>query len=229
MDSIEKAVDLGQRLPVAEEQLVEESHNLLADRGKRSSLHMAKRALQSTIIALEVGPTNEAMRYVAFGAVLTQTRNPLVGAAVLGGSTLLVEGAAALATADLIASEEANKTINWINGKLNKFVPAGAKMPPVAEAGVAMLGGSVVVLAEKQREDPGRTVEQNRRHGMFTASWLAGVLAVEGALVANGVEDYHDPKSIGAALVAVGGLVAAAKWAKNRIRKNDGEKPGATG
>src|SRR3990167_10880042 len=117
MDSIEETGYLGQKLPVAEGQLVEESHNLLADRGKRSSLHMAKRALQSTIIALEVGPTNEAMRYGAFGAVLTRSRNPLVGAVVLGGSTLLVEGAAALATADLIASEKANKTISWIRSE----------------------------------------------------------------------------------------------------------------
>src|SRR3990167_286398 len=229
MDSIEEMGYLGQRLPVAEGQLVEESPNLLADRDRRSGLHIVKRALQSTVIALEVSPANEAMRYGAFGAVLTQTRNPLIGAAVLGGSTLLVEGAATLATADLIASERANKTINWINGKLNKYVPADAKMPPVAEAGVAMLGGSVVVLAEKQREDPTRTAEQNRRHGMFTAGWLAGVLAGEGALVAHGGEGYYDPKSIGAALIAVGGLAAGAKWAKNRIKKDDGEKSGATG
>lgn len=183
------------------------------------TLQVAKRAVEISVITVEVGPTNELIRYGAFGAALVETRNPVIGAAVLGGSTLLVEGAAALATADVISSDRATQAYNWINNRLEKVIPNNARMSPLVEGGIALYGGSVVVMAEKQRENPHRTKEQNRKYGLFTAGWLSGVLAVEGALIANGVDNYSDPKSVGAAFVVLGGLAAGAKWAKNHLKK----------
>ena len=187
----------------------------------KSKLKTAKIAIQSTIIAMELAPTNEAIRYGAFGYALSQTRNPLIGGAVLGGSTLIVEGGAALACADVLSSNKANKVIEKINKTVHKIIPPEAKMSRLTEAGIALYGGSVIVMAEKQREDPSRTMEDNRRYGLTTAGWLAGVLAVEGALISNGIENYNDPKSVGATLLAAGGLFAATKWAKNKLKSNN--------
>lgn len=186
----------------------------------RNAMHIARRSIQATVIVAEVGPLNELARYSAFGIAQTLSGDALVGAAVYGGSTLIIEGTAALATADIFGSDISSKAFGWINKKLIRFVPEEAKMTKTVEAGVALLGGSVVVMAAKQREEPERTKEQNRKYGLFTASWLAGVCAVQGAVMAEGIS-HPEPKTIGAALIAVGGVMAAAKWAKNRLTNRE--------
>ncbi|HSX44950.1 MAG TPA: hypothetical protein VLF39_02455 [Candidatus Saccharimonadales bacterium] len=186
----------------------------------RKAYHVAKRAVQVGVIAAEVGPGNEAIRFGAFAASQFVTHNPLVGGAVLGGSTFVVEGAAALATADLITTEKSTKAISWVNSKLHKIVPEDAKMTPVTEAGVAMVGGSVVVLAEKQREDPTRTAQENRRHGIFTAGWMGGVFALEGALISEGIANYSDIKKVGPAVLGFAGVTWAFNKAKSKLTNN---------
>lgn len=187
----------------------------------RDVLGVIKRAAQTGVIVAELLPTNEAIRYGALGvAMATVGPDPLVGAATLGGSTLVVEGAAALATADILTTDRSKRVINRINESLHKVIPEEAKMSKVTEAGVALYGGSVVVMAEKQREDPSRTMEENRKYGLFTASWMSGVLALEGAAIASGIDNITDPKTIGASLIALGGIAAATKWARNHIRND---------
>jgi len=59
-----------------------------------------KRTAQTTVILGELSPANEAIRYGALAFALSITDGgPLVGAMALGLTTLLVEGAAAVATA----------------------------------------------------------------------------------------------------------------------------------
>lgn len=187
--------------------------------GSSSRLHAAKTSIELAIVAAELSPLNEIMRFTPYAATVAGNSHPLISGAVLGGATLAVEGAAALATADLLDSEKGKKIVGWVNDKTGKLFAGDIKMSPVAEAGVAYLGGSAVVLAEKQREDPTRTAEQNRKHGIWTASWLAGTLAVQGALLAEGIQS-PDPQSIGIALVAAAGVPAIAKWAKNLASRN---------
>lgn len=186
----------------------------------KKSLQVAKHALQTSIVVLEVTPANEIMRYGILAMALSQTQDPLVGAAVLGGSTLVIEGSASLATADLLTTETSKHGIDWVNQKIEKIIPKNVKMSSVAEAGIAMYGGSVIVLAEKQRENPTRTKHQNRKHGIFTASWLSGVLSVEGALIAKGIDNYTEPKVLGAAILGLAGIGAGFSWARKQLKTN---------
>lgn len=120
---------------------------------KNNPLGVAKGLALATIVAGELFPvTNEGFRFGAFAYAQAMTGNPVLGAAVLGGSTLLVEGAGVLAAASMMETHRSNKLINWINKKLERFVPEGSKIPVVAEAGLAMTVGSVATMAAKQME-----------------------------------------------------------------------------
>ncbi len=198
----------------------DESANQIVEKSRfRKTIHGLNRTAQIGIIAMEVGPGNEAIRFGTFAAAQALSGNPFIGAAALGGSTFIVEGAAALATAELITTDKSTKAIGWINKKLHKFIPEGARMTPIAEAGVAMFGGSVVVLAEKQIEDPTRTASENRKHGIFTAGWMAGVMAVEGGLISEGISNLGDIKKVGVALLGVAAVTSVFKKASSKMGK----------
>lgn len=203
---------------VASEQPVLTEIDVNQSRLKRS-LNVAKRAIQTSVIAIEVLPINESIRFGAYAAAMTQTQNPLVGAAVLGGTTLMVEGAGALAAASVLDTKQSDKGIEYINKRIKKIAPNGVNMTPPIEAGAAMVGGSAVVLALKQIEDPSRTLSQNRKHGMFTAGWMSAYFAAEGALFAESIDDFRDPKMVGASILALGGLIAIARKAKKQFKK----------
>lgn len=183
-------------------------------------VNAVKSGTAKAVIFAEVSPLNEAVRYSVFAASQVGSDNPLAGALAYGGATLAVEGSAAVLAANHINSERDNRTnkvINWINKKIggeeseNKEID----LPVALEAGLALGGGSVVAMAAKQTQDPTRTIEQNRRYGLLTSAWLAGVCAVQGALMSEGIQ-HPEPETIGGALLAVGGIVAAWKWARER-------------
>lgn len=189
-------------------------------------VHLGKRAIQSAVIAAELLPINEAVRYGALGYALTTTDGgPLLGAAVLGGTTLAVEGSAVMAASGILATDKSKEVFRQVRHKLRRLIPTESKMGPLMEAGVAMLGGSVVVLAEKQRENPDRTKKQNIKHGLFTAGWMSAYFAGEGAFIAANTEPHNilNARTIGAAAVAVAASVGAAQWARlHHMRKNQG-------
>src|SRR5882757_341940 len=68
------------------------------------AFHVAKTAAESSVVALELSPVSGIIRYGAAAAVLAATRDVPLSAAVLGGSTLALDGAAGVATADLVAN-----------------------------------------------------------------------------------------------------------------------------
>jgi len=181
-------------------------------------------AATAGVVAFEVVPvTNEGSRYGALAASELLTHNPAVGAAVLGGSTLLVEGAGALATAELLTKSTSNKIFNWLNEKIGKVVPADAKMSKPLEAGTAMTAGTSILMAVKQREKPEWKREEARRYGLLTAAWMAGVFAVEGAMISEGVDNYTDPKMVGAALLTTGAVLSIPNWIRRSMRKGPAE------
>lgn len=180
--------------------------------GIKSTTSSIKRAGEIAIIGAEVLPVNEVMRYGAAGAAQAATGNSLFAAAVFGVSTLVIEGLAAEATADLMDTNHGKRVFEWLNDKTNKVVK-GRKMSMPVEVGVAYFGGSAVVMAAKQIEDPTRTKEQTRRHGRLTAAWMSGVLAVQWGLTANGI-DNPTPVNIAAASAVTAGAYAGIKLAQ---------------
>ncbi|CAN5409887.1 hypothetical protein BH09PAT4_BH09PAT4_01620 [soil metagenome] len=184
--------------------------------------HAAKTAMLSAFVAAEVLPiTNEGSRYGALAASELLTHNPLVGAAVLGGSTLLIEGAGALAASEILTTKTSNKLMNWMNRRLDGWVSEDTKISKPVEAGLTLTLGTPAVMAITQRQNPERTTEEARRYGLINATWLAGVCAVEGAMISEGVGNYTDPTKVGAALLAVGALASVPKWVKRAIRKQN--------
>lgn len=206
-----------------------------ADETPRGVLSSGITALKAAAVTMELLPvTNEGARYSAFVYAQTFSHNPALGAAVLGGSTLLVEGAGVLGSASWIAQDRIQALTDKIDRKFantklaalspKQHIPDNLHISSVAEAGIAMTFGSVALLEAKQRENPQRTSEQNVRRGLMTASWMAGVFAVEGALLAEGVDDYSNPTVVGPALLGLAGVMGAIGWAKRRMRKEAKEE-----
>lgn len=186
-----------------------------------NKLQSTKRVFQTAVVAAEANHiTNEGVRYGAFGLTLAETGNPVLAGAVLGGSTLLVEGAGALAAASLLSADNRGRMVDWAMKKGSKVVPQGKRIPPAGEFGVAMVLGTPVLMGVKNLADPERTLKQNRRHGLFTASWLAALFAAEGAVLGKSVEEYQDPKMLAAGAIAIGGLAIAVKYSKSLIKRN---------
>ena len=182
---------------------------------------LGKDALLRAAVTYEILPiTNEGTRYAALAATEAFTRNPLIGAAVFGGSTLLIEGAGAVAASNLITGKTQNKLFDWLNEKVKGYVPEDAKLSVPLEAGVALVAGTPVAMAVKQLVEPNRSTEQVRRRGLLMAAWVSGVCAVEGATISAGIGNYSDPKYIGGALLAVGAMASIPTWAKRSLDKH---------
>jgi len=174
--------------------------------------------LKSAVVVAEVTPINEMIRSGIFAGLLTQTRDPAIAAAVLGGTTFALEAGAALAVADWIAEDRIGQVIDRVDQAMSRYPRIQKALTPkrevkvsgLAEVGTALMGGTVVVMEAKQRENPSRTIEEVRRHGLFTATWMAGVLAVSGALTAEGVTNIESPWvwGTGAGLLGLAGLKA---------------------
>ncbi len=200
----------------------------VSDNEDLSRLHkfvrLVKHTGQIAMVGAELSPLNEGIRFGAFGASMLATGgDPAIGAAVLGGTTFAVEGSGAVAAAGLMDSEKGSKIIDWLNKRSQKYISSDTKLSPIAEAGLAMTGGSAVVLAAKQVKNPSRTLKENRKHGLFTAGWMSAYFAAEGALgpeVFNRVvNSYDDPEKVGPALLAFAGILAVSRKAKERLKK----------
>jgi hypothetical protein len=203
----------------------------------RSALGQGMTALKAAAVTIELLPvTNEGLRYAAFMYSQTYSHNPILGAAVLGGSTALIEGAGALAAANWVAKDRIKNVIDGVDNNLantklaflspKRHIPEQLHISPLAEAGVAMTLGSVALLEAKQRENPERTAAQNRRRGLGTAAWLGGVFAIEGGLLSEGIESYHNPTTVGLVLLGLAGMMAVGRWIKKRVRLNTTQEKG---
>lgn len=188
--------------------------------------HVALRTAQTAFVAAELNPIiNEGSRYSIFLTAEGISHNPAMGALSFGLSTFVVEEAGALASASLFSTPASNRFFEALNETGKKLhIPMDKKMPTKAKIATTYVGGSVVGMALEQREDPTRTAVENRRYGLWTSTWLAGVCAVQGALMAEGINVGLDHP--GGAAVAGGTLVAAVtgnmlrkRTAKNKLDK----------
>jgi hypothetical protein len=185
---------------------------------KVGQLEKAKDVIRKAVVAAELLPvTNEGSRYAAFAAanVLTHS-NPLAGAVVLGGGTLIVEGAGAIAASSLITRPNGVKFLKWLNNKLQNFLPEDKGLSkPIVDAGIAMTFGTPALMTVEQGRKPERTSIEAKRQGLLTATWLAGVFAVEGALTSMGVQAVNSiPAKVSAGVLITGALMAMPSWIK---------------
>ncbi len=175
------------------------------------------------IVAAELTPLNETLRFAAFAGTLAATKDPILASAAIAGTSLLLEGGAAISTADLLATRRGASAVDKINEKVDGLgVGRILKSNLPTEFALANLGGSAIATAYKHRQDPERTRQQNRRYGVKMAAGLAAINAAGGYMVAEGIS-HPNPLSISIGAVAVGGVVGSIKWARNRIKQQSSE------
>lgn len=185
----------------------------------RRTCRRLKYAGQVAVVGAVVLPVNEMLRFPAAIAVQAHTGNSVAGGVAFGLATLGVESAGSWSTASLIDSHYGGKVFNWLGEKKEKVLKDRRMSAPV-EALVGYFGGSAVVLAAKQAEDSSRTLEQNRRHGLLTSGWLAGVLAMQWMSSGNAIQD-PTPSNVGIALASTVGAYAGVKFAQSRERQGE--------
>ncbi len=159
---------------------------------KTSLIQRVKTAIAGVVLAAEISPLNESIRIGAYTAGdIASNHNPVVGALTFGASTLLIEGAAALATGRLLSTNLADKlatgkvavgtrkVINMLGYR------ADGRISPVSKAVAAFLGGSVVYMGVEKFDNPVISEEELKKKGLVTAGTLAGACAVLGAVAAD--------------------------------------------
>jgi hypothetical protein len=190
---------------------------------RHEPFYFIKRSVQLGVVATQLSFANEMMRYGALTYALSNTDGgAIIGGLVLGATTFAVESASVLAGSSLLTTKSNKKTIEKVNGVIEKVIPDNIKMNKPIEFGLAMTGGSVVVLAEKQRENIHRTTRENIKYGLFTAGWMSAYFALEGAYIGHNSTEGSvlNPSTIGAFALALGISVVAAKVALKKGIKN---------
>lgn len=182
-----------------------------------SAMQRAIVAAEVGVVAAEVTPANEAFRLLVAGAAQAVNGDPVVVASAFAGATLVVEGAAAYATADLLNRPTGRRAINWVNKKMKKVSKQEEVRTNLAlEASLAYLGGTAVVTFAKASTEPERTKEENKRYGIFSSIGLAAVCGVQAYMVSKGIE-APDPKNIAGAVFGVASVPIAAGVVKSRF------------
>lgn len=182
-----------------------------------STIDRIKYGAQLAVVAAQVSPANEAARYALLGSTLLATGDTAAAAAVYGGSTLAIEGAAAVATSSLLDSPKAQNVTDRLGNKLNEFnVPKEGISNKALKAGVAVYGGSAITSAIKKIENPDMDKAELRDYGLKVSMGLAVLCTAEGALIAEGVS-HPSPETIGGAALALGALAVGYKMVKRKL------------
>lgn len=174
-----------------------------------SLMNKAKRAGQAAILFSEFSPLNETARLAVFGAAYAASSgNPFVGGASLGLATFAIEAGAGLASASLFESKVSTRLLSGLNDRAKKLgIPSEKRLPTAAKIGFTFMGGTVVGMALEQRENPSRTIAENRRYSLTTSAWQGGVLAIAGFMMSKGINvGLDDPKK---GLIIAGALAGA--------------------
>lgn len=179
--------------------------------------HLAKRSIEGAIIVGEVSPANEMLRFFAYGVAEAKLDNSLAVAGIYTLATLIIEGSAAIAAADVLDRNGAQKTRNILGAGLDKIgLKKEVKTNIPIKAGVAFLGGSAISEFMKDREEPNRTKNQNRLYGLGVSAIMSVVCGVQGYMLSKGIES-PSLGTIGGAFIGVGSIFGIAKWARNKI------------
>lgn len=174
---------------------------------------------QLLIVGAELSPLNEAARFAALGAAIAAGANAAEAAAVFGGSTLLIEGGAAVASAPLLSSEKATNVTSKIHDRLEDYDVAKIADNNTVQLGIGLIGGSSVSMAVKKVGDPDIDKRSLRSHGLRISAGVGAITAVQGGLMAESITNF-DTKTVGALVLAFAGSLALGKWAKDTASKD---------
>ncbi len=185
--------------------------------GSKSFTGASLDALSFGAVALEVSPTNEALRLAAAGYSMSRGYGPEVTAGIYGVTTLVIESIAAVSVARLVGSNAHAKMNEWIDSKLEKRgIGLDSKPNIVQKAAIALIGGAALSTIVEQRAKRQSSKRELRKYGLAVSSQLAGVCAIQGYITAKG---FASPSmvNVGAALLAVGSVPLLSKFAKHKL------------
>lgn len=189
--------------------------------------NVVKRSGQTALLMAEILPiTNEGSRLAIYGAAIAAHDNPYFAGGALGIATFVIEGVGGVAAASLYNTDNSRKLFVKVNNKAEKLgVPVDRKLSAATKAGWTLMGGTVVGLTLEQREDPTRTIQQNRQYSLFSSAWQGGVLTAVGTLGAKGIDiGIEDPKRGIILAGAVAGVVAVGTKTKKFVNSRRNRK-----
>lgn len=178
---------------------------------------------QTLILGAQISPLNEAAKFAALGATLSAGGGPIEAAAVFGGATLFIEGAAVQPAASLYSTDRASKLTSKVYQKLEDWNVDKVADNKLVQTGLGMGGGSSIAMAAKKLSEPDIDKKSLRDYGVKMTLGLGAMTAVQGGLAAEGIAS-PDTKSISGAVLVFAGALALQKWAKGRASKDVSSK-----
>lgn len=156
-----------------------------------------------------ISPLNEVIRLAAFGGAEAISRSPLMGALSYGISTLGVESAGVVAIAPVLETGTSDRVISFMNKKLSRVgIKEGTELSNYTKFNILLFAGAPARILAEHREDLSRSKEQNLRLGLVGSVELAGLCAIQGALMSEGINvGLEHPAEVGG---IAGGLLLAA-------------------
>jgi hypothetical protein len=224
--STELAVSIDPSFPIVNPEIKEQDQSKF-----KRVMHVAKRAVQSAVITVEVLPTNGLITYGIPAAVFVATRNVAAASAAAGVLTGVLESGGALATADILSNSPNNPIISRAQALLDSrpvrrmLATRNGKMSVPVEGLIALYGGTPAVMLAKESEPDAneRTHQERRKYGLLTAAVLGGICTAQMALYTEGAGSLleGDPK-VTAAVAAVG--VGSYGWLRRTRNHAKAEK-----
>lgn len=200
-----------------------EKAQIFAINAQLEPITYTKYAIEATVIGLEISPVNESLRYAALGWTHTATGgNSVASSIAFGASTFAIEAVAALMAADLLDSHGSKKIIENINSKGERFLHSDdtkKEMSLVSRAATAMLFGSAVLLAAKQRKNPLRNKKENQVSGLKTAATMGAYFAAEGFVTSEAVNHIGWPRTIAGGVLALFGIQKGVSYYADKKNK----------
>ena len=180
-----------------------------------------------SVVALELSPANEVIRFGSMGAAVASGMDAESVAAIGAVTSMLLEGSAAVITADFLASKGGANVVSKINDATQRV--GIKKLPttnPIISLGISSIAGASISTAYEHMQDPNRTRTQNRKYGVGQAAFISAMTAAEGWAIAKGIE-HPSPLSLGLGALAVGTAVGAFKFAKKNLVERTADRSNA--
>ena len=164
-----------------------------------------------------ISPLNEIVRVGMLSASEVLTKgDKLSNAAVLGLSTLLVEGSSGIVVSDLLSSDRAETIRQSIYSSKRGEKLAGSDKSNIAmEMGAGLVAGTPVALLTREFRSPKQDREQRRRYSLIMS---LGTSAVVGGLFYGAEEGLgvNTTLEVGGSLIGAGLVYSVFKAYKNR-------------
>lgn len=171
------------------------------------------------VVGLCVGPGNEAIRYLAFGAAEAAGAPAPVSMLAFSGASLVIEGLSARFGGHLLSRPVGEKAADLVRKGASKIgMEEGVTLSRPWKVAAGMLGGSFVSEVVEKVENPAITEDDLKKKGYFAAKAITGVMAVQGYAMAKGIDTVSIPYVIAGAGVLFGTMGAGIKAIKHHVQ-----------